>query len=266
MVQVLKDKGFSADEISQKVTDLGQAVDESNDEGHVADVADSVSYQAEGFITVKIDSTFRPALLARTTPHDIRAAFLALILPDFKVGEVTALRVTVHKLWMELPSFHVYEGGKYVRFELSKEEVQPGDEVGLSFKVLPVEEFAGSIPPIVLSNSAHRPWAAVGATLKDFKVMDGVLQFSVLQDSRWWSRGEFTIQGQVVAYPEVSTVGGIYAEFAVRDYAGRARDLRLRFDGFSFGGADLQLVMGENSKPHLACFVRWFQVAARVPV
>jgi len=53
-----------------------------------------------------------------------------------------------------------------------------------------------------------------------------------------------------VDYPGVSTTGrGIYAEFAIKDYAGRTRDLRVRYDGFSFQGAGLQLIGKGVSDP-----------------
>ena len=133
MVSVLKDKGFSADEIAQKVADLSKAVDESDDAGHAANVADAISYQAEGFMRVNIGPN-RVAYLysSSATPRGITASFLALILPGFKVGEVTALKVTVHKLWYEIQSYHVYGGGKYAAFALPADVVKSGDELGLS--------------------------------------------------------------------------------------------------------------------------------------
>jgi hypothetical protein len=85
---------------------------------------------------------------------------LASILSGFRIGEVTALKVTVHKLWMKLPSYHVYEGGKYLGFSLPAEEVQPGDKVGVSFELLPLKEFASSVPDLFLTNPAHLPWLA----------------------------------------------------------------------------------------------------------
>jgi hypothetical protein len=44
--------------------------------------------------------------------------------------------------------------------------------------------------------------------------------------------GEYAIRGEVTKYPGISPSGGIYAEFAIQDYAGRTTNLRLRFDGF----------------------------------
>ncbi len=248
MVKVLKDKGFSPDEISQKVADLSKAVDESDDEGHVGDVADKISYDIEGSLTVQVGSNLVPFLVSRGYHHPITASFLALILPDFKVGEVTALKVTVHKLWMELQSYEMYKGGKSVQFSLPKEEVQPGDEVGLSFDLLSVEDFARSIPDLTFTNGAHLRFLPDGAVLKDFKVMDGVLEFRVIQDSHWSGMQEFTIKGEIVKYPGLNNDGGgIYAEFAVKDYAGRTSNLRIWYDGFSFNGGGLQLLRGESS-------------------
>jgi hypothetical protein len=167
------------------------------------------------------------------------------------VGERTALRITVHKLWYELPSYHVYEGGKYLTFKLPEEQVQPGDTVGLSFELLPVETFARQIPSFVLTNLAHQAWVADSVVLKDFKVVDGVLEFRVLQKNPWSSGQEFAIKGQVVKYPgESNQYGGLFAEFSIKDYAGRTRDLRLRYDSASSEG--LQLVTGVRTSPSVS--------------
>lgn len=246
MVQVLKEKGLTVDEIEQKVAELTKAVEESDDEGHVAEVADKISYEQEGFARVKIDTDRIAALFSQAGRRHITASFLANILPGFKVGEVTALKITIHKLWLELPSYHVYQGGKYVEFVLPKEEVQPGDAVGLSFELLPVEDFAKSIPDFALTGPKLR-WLSDGAVLKDCKLVDGVLEFRVLQKNQWSSVQEFTIKGEIVKYPgESNQYGGIYAEFSITDYAGRIRDLRLRFDGFRSEG--LLLVKGDGSR------------------
>ncbi len=250
MVQVLKDKGLFADEIEQKVAQLTKAVGESEAENHAADVADKISYEYEGSLRVTIDSDRTAVLFSQGGRHHISASFVANILPGFKVGELAALKVTVHKGFLKLPSYHVYEGGKNVEFKLPKEEVQPGDEVGLSFELLPVEDFAREIPPVVLTNPAYVPWVADSVVLKDFKVVDGVLEFRVLQKNQWSSVQGFSVKGEVVKYPGVSSYGGVYAQFSIRDYAGGTRDLKLRYDGFSSEG--LQLVKGQGTSPSVS--------------
>jgi hypothetical protein len=249
MVQVLKNGGLSADEIEQEVAQLIQAVRESDDENHVAEVADKVSYGHEGFLRVTIGDDRTPALTYPQGGHRITASFLASIIPGFKVGEVTALKVTVHKLWYKLPSYHVYQGGTYVGFTLPKDQIQPGDALGLSFELLQVEDFAKSVPDLVLSNPAHLPWLADTAVLKDFKAANGMMSFDVVQNNPWSSVGSYTIEGQIVNYPGVSRLGGIYAEFAIKDYAGETTDLRIRYDGSSLQGGQLQLVQGTETVP-----------------
>ncbi len=246
MVQALKDKGLSPDEIAQKVAQLSQAVTESDDEGHVAEVADTISYQQEGFLRVKIDSNLQAKL---STPgiasRSLTASLLAGILPGFKPGEVTAFKVTVHKLWMKLPSYHVYQGGTYVEFALPKGEVQLGDEVGLSFDLLPSEDFAKSIPDFTLSNAADLPWLENAAVLKNFRVVDGVMRFDLVQGNHWSSVGSYTLEGQVVKYPGLNNqLGAVYADVAIKDYAGRLRDLRIRYDGFT--SASLAIGQGDQ--------------------
>ncbi len=235
MVQALKEKGFTADEIEQKVAELDQAIAESDDGWHVAEVADAISYQQEGFLRVKIDSDRTASLSTSGSPsRAVTASFLASVLPGFQPGEVTALKVTVHKLWMQLPSYHVYQGGVHLEFSLPKGEVQPGDEVGLSFELLPVEDFAKSIPDFTLTNTGHLQWLSDAAVLKDFRVTGGVMKFEVLQNDAWTSVGSYYIEGRVVNYPGVSSSSSsIYADIAIKDYAGRERSFRIRYDGFS---------------------------------
>ncbi len=250
MVQVLKGKGLSSDEITQKVAGLSKAVDESGDAGHVAELADAISYGQNGFIGVKIDSNLRAALYYSGSSRALTASFLASILSDFRVGEVTALKVTIHKQWAKLSSYEVYQGGSSVSFTLPDKEVHPGDDVGLSFEVLTVENFAKSIPDITLTNAAPLQWLGDIAVLKDFKVVDGTLEFEVLQSNQWSSVGSYVIEGKVLNYPGVSRqYGGIFADFVITDYAGRSTNLRIRFDGFTFNGAGLQLVNGGFSAP-----------------
>jgi len=146
-----------------------------------------------------------------------------------------------------LPSYHAYEGGNYLGFVLPDGEVQPGHQVGLSFELLPVEDFTASIPDLALSNPVNKPWLADAAVLKDFKVVDGEMQFEVLQNNQWSTTGGFTIQGPVTSYPGYSPLGGIYAEFAISDYAGRTTDLRLRYDGFS--QPVLEILKGSSFEP-----------------
>jgi hypothetical protein len=126
---------------------------------------------------------------------------------------------------------------------LPEQEVRPGDAVGLTFELLPVEDFARSIPDFTLTNAADMRWLADAAVLKDFKVVDGVMKFEALQTNRWSSVGSYVIKGEVVKYPGViNQLGAVYAEIAIKDYAGRVRDIRIRYDGFS--AASLGIGMG----------------------
>jgi len=232
MVQVLKEKGLTPDQIDQKVAQLNQAVGESDDPNHVAEVADKISYGTEGLLRVTVDSDLAVDLFYQQGRRSITASFLASVLPGFKVGETTALKVTVHKLWMKLPSYHVYEGGSRLGFTLPEEQVKPRDQVGVSFELLPLEDFVKSIPDFGLANSGHLPWIADAAVLKDFKVADGTLEFRMLQNNEWSNKAEYDIQGVVTKYPGISPSAGIYADFAIKDYTGRTTNLRLLYDGF----------------------------------
>src|SRR5438128_1630829 len=62
MVQVLKDKGLTPDEIKGKVAEVAKVAEESNDVGSSAEAADIISYDSEGAMRVKIGKNLIPYL------------------------------------------------------------------------------------------------------------------------------------------------------------------------------------------------------------
>src|SRR5437016_5455757 len=85
MVQVLKDKGLTADEIKGKVAEVAKVAEESNDVGSSAEAADKISYDYEGAVRVKIGKTLIPYLHSDGTAVDsITAPFLEKIVPGFQ--------------------------------------------------------------------------------------------------------------------------------------------------------------------------------------
>src|SRR2546428_2807933 len=70
MVQVLKDKGLTTDEIKGKVAEVAKVAEESNDVGSSAEAADKISYDYEGAVRVKIGKNLQPYLHSEGTAVD----------------------------------------------------------------------------------------------------------------------------------------------------------------------------------------------------
>src|SRR2546427_2713992 len=113
MVQVLKDKGLTTNEINGKVAEVAKVAEESNDVGSSAEAADKISYDSEGAIRVKIGKNLQPYLHSEGTAVDsITASLLEKIVPGFQTGSVAALKITVHRGDELFDSYNIYQGGK----------------------------------------------------------------------------------------------------------------------------------------------------------
>src|SRR5713226_6220779 len=142
MVQVLKDKGLTPEEIKGKVDEVAKAAEESNDVGSSAEAADKISYDYEGAIRVKIGKNLLPFLHSEGTAVDsITASLLEKIVPGFRARSVTALKITVHRGGELYASYNIYQGGKSFEPTLPEEHVQPGQIIPISIEILPVEAF-----------------------------------------------------------------------------------------------------------------------------
>src|SRR2546425_300352 len=84
MVQVLKDKGLTTNEINGKVAEVAKVAEESNDVGSPAEAADKISYEYEGAIRVKVGKNLVPYLHSEgTLVNAITASLLEKIVPGF---------------------------------------------------------------------------------------------------------------------------------------------------------------------------------------
>src|SRR5437867_7377560 len=133
MVQVLKDKGLTADEIKGKVDEVAKVAEESNDVGSSAEAADKISYNYEGAIRVKIGKNLIPYLHSEgTAVNSITASLLEKIVPGFQTGSVAALKITVHRGDELFNSYNIYQGGKSFEPTLPEEQVRPGETIPIS--------------------------------------------------------------------------------------------------------------------------------------
>src|SRR5439155_1219734 len=81
----------------------------------------------EGAIRVKIDKDLIPFLHSEGTAVDsITASLLEKIVPGFKTGSMTAMKITVHRGAELLESYNIYQGGKSFQPTLPEVHVQPG--------------------------------------------------------------------------------------------------------------------------------------------
>src|SRR3989442_13198262 len=142
MVQVLKDKGLTADEIKGKVAEVAKVAEESNDVGSSAEAADKISYDYEGAIRVKIGKNLQPFLHSEgTLVNAITASLLEKIVPGFRTGSVNAMKSTVHRGDELLNSYNIYQGGKSLEPTLPEEQVTPGEVIPISIEIVPGEAF-----------------------------------------------------------------------------------------------------------------------------
>jgi len=248
MVQVLKDKGLTADEIKGKVAEVAKAAEESNAVGSSAEAADKISYDSEGAIRVKIGKNLQPYLHSEGTAVDsITASLLEKIVPGFQTGSVAALKITVHRGDELFDSYNIYQGGKSFEPTLPEEQVRPGETIPISIETVPVQAFVGRLRSFELTNPAMIKWAADRETVEQFNLVGNVFSMKIAQDYSLADLKEFVFGGNVEKYPGLSNQqGGIYMQFSMTDYAGNTEEFRIRHDAFDT--PTLQFPMGDKFK------------------
>src|SRR3989454_4094634 len=175
MVQVLKDKGLTTDEIKGKVAEVAKVAEESNDVGSSAEAADKISYDSEGAIRVKIGKNLLPYLHSEGTAVDsIAASLLEKIVPGFQTGRAAALKITVHRGGELFDSYNIYQGGKSFEPTLPEEQVQPGEVIPISIVILPVGAFVRGLRGFELTNPAMIKWAADRETVAQFNLLGSI--------------------------------------------------------------------------------------------
>lgn len=235
MVKSLKDDGFTADEIQEKVAGLAQAAGGSTDVGDVAEAADEADYGATGTIMVVLgDDRVMSLYDEGAQSHNIGVKFLQDEVPGFVPNEAQAFKITIHQGTELLSSYHVYNGGNTFGPAIPEEQGSPGDVVSVSFELLSEDSFVESIPSFELTNQGNTPWVANQVVAEDFSVVGDTFTMNVVQDSPYVNVGGFSVTGIVDNYPGSSLqYGGVFLQFRVTDYLGRTTEMRLQFDGFS---------------------------------
>src|SRR5437867_1803789 len=248
MVQVLKDKGMTADEIKGKVAEVAKVAEESNDVGSSAEAADKISYDYEGAVRVKIGKTLIPYLHSEGTAADsITAPLLEKIVPGFQTGSMSAMKITVHRGAELFESYNIYQGGKTFGPTLPEEQVKPGEVIPISIEILPVEGFVRGLRSFELTNPAMMKWSADRETIDQFDLLGNAFTMKIAQDYSLADVKEFVFGGNVERYPGLSTnQGGVYMQFSMTDFMGNTEEFRIRHDAFDT--PTLQFPMGDKFK------------------
>src|SRR5437870_3949345 len=248
MVQVLKDKGLTTNEINGKVAEVAKVAEESNDVGSSAEAADKISYDSEGAIRVKIGKDLLPYLHSEGTTVDyITASLLKKIVPGFQTGYMTAMKITIHRGAELFESYNIYQGGKSCHPTLPEEQVKPGEVIPISIEILPVEAFVRGLRSFELTNPAMMKWSADRETINQFNLLGNAFVMKIAQDYSLADVKEFVFGGNVERYPGLSiNQGGIYMQFSMTDFMGNTEDFRIRHDAFDT--PTLQFPMGDKFK------------------
>jgi hypothetical protein len=133
MIQALKDKGLTTDEINEKLSELAQFAKGAVGDGDVAERADEISYEETGTIMASVDSNLHLTLYGgAATARYIQETFLQKEIPGFVASTNMAFKITVHNEGDIAVSYYVYQGGQTFSPTLPEGQANPGDVVPIS--------------------------------------------------------------------------------------------------------------------------------------
>jgi hypothetical protein len=234
MIQALKDKGLTPDQINEKVSELAQFAKGAGGDGDVAERADEISYEVTGTLVARVDKNLHLILYesAKTT-RQIRETFLGEEVPGFIGTQDAAFKITLHRQTETAVNYYLYQGGQTFQPTLPEGHANPGDIVPVSIDLVPLDAFVKELPSFQLTNPAYLSWIADKVIAEDFSLTGNTLTIHFHQDHPFSNVNDFTLTGVVQKYPGSSTnYGGVYLEFTMSDYAGRLQTLRLRHNAF----------------------------------
>jgi len=234
MVQALKDRGLTPDQINGQLSELAQFAKGASGDGDVAERADEISYELTGTVMARIDNSMHLILYqsAKMT-REIRQTFLEKEVPGFVGTQDAAFKITLHQEAEIAVSYYVYQGGQTFGPTVPEGHANPGDVVSVSIDLVPLDAFVKNLPSFQLNNPAYLSWVADKVVAKDFSVSGNTITMSFQQNNPFSPVTDFTITGIVQKYPGSSTnYGGAYLEFTVSDYSGRTETLRLRHNAY----------------------------------
>ena len=230
MAEVLHMKGFSNDEIEQRIDRLARAANSSPNPDDIAYGADGISYDDGGGIRMKVDKQQRLWLYsAADTVQYMKASFLQGKVPGFVEGEATSLKVTYWEKGVTV--YHHYEGGKYWMGTVPGDLAKPGDQVTLTIQVLTRDNFVKDLRSLTLGNEYGMRWMSNIVQLKSFVLNGDDLTIGISQDPAVAGISDFTIKGTAAEALGFSR-GDTTLDLGFTDVFGRPRSLRIYFDGY----------------------------------
>src|SRR5712691_8028146 len=236
MSEVLKEKGFTNDQIEQRITGLVQAADDAKGPNELADDADITSYQDGGGIKVKLTTQNRMFLYTDSeTMATVKASFLEKVVPGFKALQPTLLKVYYWE--SKATVYHEYTGGDNWVATVPDSFAKPDDVLTVTINLLTRDDFVNSLPKVTLGNEIGAKWMTDLASLNTFKLADDHLRVGVTQEPEVEGVSNFVIDGS--AANSLGFIrGDAYLQFGVVDIFGNSRLMRVYYDGYgstSFG-------------------------------
>jgi len=236
MSEVLKEKGFTNDQIEQRITGLVQAADDAKGPNELADDADITSYQDGGGIKVKLTTQNRMFLYTDSeTMATVKASFLEKVVPGFKALQPTLLKVYYWE--SKATVYHEYTGGDNWVATVPDSFAKPDDVLTVTINLLTRDDFVNSLPKVTLGNEIGAKWMTDLASLNTFKLADDHLRVGVTQEPEVEGVSSFVIDGS--AANSLGFIrGDAYLQFGVVDIFGNSRLMRVYYDGYgstSFG-------------------------------
>ncbi len=239
MAEVLHGKGFSSDQIEQRIGTLVQAADNPAGEDDVATDADVISYKDGGSLLVRLGSQHQMYLYSdQGTMQFVKASFLAKVVPGFKALKPTLLRVYYEG--SDALSYHSYEGGKIFWATVPDGIGKPGDFFDVKIQLLTRDDFVKFIPKFSLVNEAHFNFLPDFAEINGATLTGNDLTLAMTQDPPFEGISNFAVRGHASEILRPAAGQGIYLQFDITDVFGQTRSMRLYSDGNSLPWFNLQ--------------------------
>ncbi len=238
MTEVLKEKGFTNDQIEQRITGLVQAADGAKGPDEIADDADVVSYNDGGGIRMKLTTQNRMYLYTDSqTMATVKASFLEKMVPGFKALQSTMLKVYYWE--SKATAYHEYTGGDNWVATVPDSFAKRGDVLTVTISVLTKDDFVNSLPKVTWGNEMGAKWMTDLASLNTFKLSRDRLRIGVTEEPDVEGVSSFVIDGS--AAKSLGFIrGDAYLQFGLTDIFGRTRLMRVYYDGYGSTSLGIQ--------------------------
>ena len=242
MVEVLHDKGVTNDEIQNDITHVAQAASNSPAEDGAASVADAISYQDGGGITVRVKSQNRMVLYADENgrTQTISAEFLQNHVLGFDPEKASILQV--HYKEAGVTVYHYYSGSSEEGVwtpTVPADVAKRGDVITISIDVLTMEDFTRQLPKLKFTNEYSASWVSDRSQVTEYTVSGGQLKIA-FSESPLSNVESFEVDGinSVLGFDGKMT----HLDFQVLDAFNQPREMRLVYKGY--GDAQLRISSG----------------------